>query len=256
MDIGTVEDVAGAVGIDDAVVRHIERRQEAVVAVLVVPDHPVLAERDAADPAAAALQVGEHLAVTEIHLLAQPLGDDRDVDMREKLMRVRAQPAAVERGQDAAPAAGRGVMDRGVGLVAVEMERPAAVEVQRREGVQVMVVAAAHDGALAAVRHDEGERGFAHLPVMDRDAVLRRHVDEHAPEPVVGDLGEEVRRDPELGAGESRRDGVAAKRDRVFLGDRLLVAGRDLVRQEGDVDIGLADEQGFHGDWLRWLRPC
>ena len=125
--------------------------------------------------------------MTEIHLLAQPLGHDRDVDVREKLMRVRAQAAAVERGQDAAPAAGLGVVDRGVGLVAVEMERAAAVEVQRRQGVQVMVVAAAHDGALAAVRHDEGERRFAHLPVMDRDAVFRRHVDEHAAEPVVGD---------------------------------------------------------------------
>ena len=49
--------------------------------------------------------------------------------MREKLMRVGAQAAAVERGQDAALAAGLGVMDRGVGLVAVEMQRPAAVEV-------------------------------------------------------------------------------------------------------------------------------
>ena len=44
-----------------------------------------------------------------------------------------------------------GVVDRGVRLVAVEMQRPAAAEVQRRERVEVMVVAAAHDGALAAL---------------------------------------------------------------------------------------------------------
>ena len=85
-----------------------------------------------------------------------------------------------------------------------------------------------------------------HLPVMDRDAVFRRHVDEHAPEPVVGDLGEEVGRDAELRAAEGRGDRVAAEGDGVVLGDGLLVAGRDLIREEGDVDIGLADEERFH----------
>src|SRR4051812_10990611 len=82
--------------------------------------------------------------------------------------------------------------------------------------------------------------------MVHRDAVLRRHVNEHAAEPVVRDGGKEVGRDAELGAAERRRHGVAAERNRVLLGDGLLVAGRDLVGQEGHVDIGLADEQGLH----------
>ena len=71
-----------------------------------------------------------------------------------------------------------------------------------------IVVAAAHDRTLIAFRHDERQRRFRHLAVMDRDAVLRGHVDEHAAEPVVGDGGEQVGRDPELRAGERRGDGV------------------------------------------------
>ena len=86
----------------------------------------------------------------------------------------------------------------------------------------------------------------AHLPVVDRDAVGRRHVHEHAPEPIVGDLGQEVRGDAELGAGEGRRDRVATEGDRVIARHRLLVAGRDVVGEEGDVDVGLADEESLH----------
>ena len=109
-----------------------------------------------------------------------------------------------------------------------------------------MIVAAAHDGALAPVRHDEGERGFRDLPVMDRDAVFGRHVDEHAAEPVVGDRGQEIGHDPELGAAEGRRHRVAAERDRIVPRHRLLVAGRQFVRKEGHVDIRLAYEQCLH----------
>ena len=44
-----------------------------------------------------------------------------------------------------------------IGLMPVEMEGAAAMQVERRERVQIGIVAAAHDGALVAARHDEGE---------------------------------------------------------------------------------------------------
>jgi hypothetical protein len=153
-----VKDVAGAVGVDDLARRHVERGQGLRLAALVVPEHAALAERHAADAAAARSQVIEHSGRREVHLLAQPFRDDGDIDESEEVMRVGAKPAAVERGQDAFFAAGLGVVDRRVGLVAVEVERPALAEIQGRKGMEVGVVAAAHDGALAAMRHDEGER--------------------------------------------------------------------------------------------------
>ena len=156
------------------------------------------------------------------------------------------QAAAVEGGQDPGLAAEPRIVHRGVRLVAVEVERPAPLEVQGRDRMQVVVVAAAHDGALAAMRHDERQGGFRHLPVVHRDPVLRRHVDEHPPEPVVRHGGQEIGHDAELGARERGRDRVAAERDRVVARHRLLVPGRDLVGQEGHVDIGLTDEEGLH----------
>src|ERR687893_122009 len=76
---------------------------------------------------------------------------------------------------------------------------------------------------------------------MDRDAVGRGHVDEHAPEP---------------GAGEGRRDRVAAEGDRVVAGHRLLVAGRQGVGEEGNVDVGLADEESLHREKSRRSPPA
>jgi hypothetical protein len=130
--------------------------------------------------------------------------------------------------------------------MAVQVKGAAAAEVQRREGMQVMVVAATDNGATAFLRHDEGQRGFAHLAVMHGDPVRRRHVDEHAAEPVVGARREQIRRDAELRAAERGRDCIAPERDRVVAGDGLLVSGRQRVGQESDVDIALSDEQRFH----------
>ena len=53
------------------------------------------------------------------------------------------------------------VVDRRVRLVAVEVQRAGSRRIEGREGVQIVVVAAAHDGALAALRHDEGQRRSA-----------------------------------------------------------------------------------------------
>jgi hypothetical protein len=52
--------------------------------------------------------------------------------------------------------------------------------------VAEIVVATAHDCALPTFWHDEGERGLRDFAVMNRNLILRRHVGEHAPEPVVG----------------------------------------------------------------------
>ena len=223
-----------------------KRRQGVDRAGLVVPEQAFFAHGDAADPAAAALEIIQHLLRRQVHLLAQPLGDDGDVDEFQQLMRVGAQAAAVERRQDAVLAAQLGIMDRGVRLVAVDMQRAAALEVEHREGMDVLVVAAADDGALAVLRHDEGQRGGIDLARMDRDSVFRAHVLEHAAEPVIGDGRDQVGHDAELGAAERGRDRVAAKGDRVGGCHMFFVAGRHVVGDEGDVDIGLSDEEGLH----------
>ncbi|MGY4291149.1 hypothetical protein ACVWXO_010415 [Bradyrhizobium sp. LM2.7] len=157
IDIGAVEDVAGAVGVDHALVRDRHRRHGLDRAGLVVPEQALLTHGDAADLAAAALEIVEHFLRRQIHLLAQPLGDDGDVDVFEKLVGVGAQAAAVERGQNAGLAADLCVVDRGIGLMAVDMQRAAAAEVEHRERMDVLVVAAADDGTLAVLGHDEGQ---------------------------------------------------------------------------------------------------
>ena len=81
---------------------------------------------------------------------------------------------------------------------------------------------------------------------VQRDRVFRAHVQEHAPQPVIGHGGDQVGHDAELGAAERRRDRVAAERDRVVGGNVLFVAGRHVVGDEDDVDIGLSDEESLH----------
>src|SRR5450755_4005859 len=154
IDIGTVEDVTRAVGIDDALARDWKRRQAADGTGLVVPQQALFAERDAADAAAAALEVIQHLFRRLVHLLAQSLGDDRNVDEFQEFVGIAAQAAAVERGQDAGLAAELRVMDRGVRLVAVDMQRAASLEIEDRKWMNVLVVAAAHDRPLTVLWHD------------------------------------------------------------------------------------------------------
>src|SRR5438128_1121823 len=60
IDIGAMEDIARAVGIDDAVGRDRQRRQDAKRAHLVVPKQAALAHGDAAEAAAAAIAIVEH----------------------------------------------------------------------------------------------------------------------------------------------------------------------------------------------------
>src|SRR5215475_2421156 len=122
----------------------------------------------------------------------------------------------------------------------------------------MLVVAAADDGALAVLRHDKGKRGRVDLARMHRNSILCAHVLEHAAEPVIGDGCDQVRHDPELGAAERRGDRVAAEGDCIGFGDVLFVAGRQVVGNEGDVDIGLSDKEGLH-KVIRpdeWSRPA
>ena len=128
-----MEDVAGARRIDNRLARHRQCRQARDPAALVIPEKAALAFGDAANPAALRFQEIEHLRGRQFHLLAEPLGDDRDIDMFEQLLRVGAYPAAVERSQDAARAAFPGVVERRVGLMAVEMQDAAALEIEARK---------------------------------------------------------------------------------------------------------------------------
>src|SRR5579871_3531785 len=61
IDVSAVEDVAGAVGIDHALARDRQCRQDAHGAALVIPEQAALTHGDAADTAAAALEIIEHL---------------------------------------------------------------------------------------------------------------------------------------------------------------------------------------------------
>src|SRR3984893_1177424 len=84
---------------------------------------------------------------------------------------------------------------------------------------------------------------------MDRNCVFRRHFKEHAPEPIIRDGGNEVRNDRKLRAAECRGNGIAAERDGVSRGNVFLVAGRQPIGQERNIDIGLADEECVHGSF-------
>jgi hypothetical protein len=86
---------------------------------------------------------------------------------------------------------------------------------------------------------------------MHRNAVLCRHVEEHARKPVVGERSHQVRDHAELGAAERRRNRVAAEAHRVVARDRLVVAVRNGVDQKRDVDVALADEECVHVGFRR-----
>jgi hypothetical protein len=110
--------------------------------------------------------------------------------------------------------------------------------------MKIVVVTTAHNCPLAVIRHDERQRRRSDLPGVDRDPILDRHVQKHAAEPVIGDIGEHVRRNSELPAAEGSGDRVAAGRDSVGRRHILFVAvGTRSVRK---VTIGLADEECLH----------
>src|SRR5438270_2202095 len=90
---------------------------------------------------------------------------------------------------------------------------------------------------------------------MYTDLIFRRHVEEHAAQPVIGKRCQEVRLNTKTGAAKCRRYGVAAEGYGIVARDIFFVTGRDSVGQESDIDIGLADEQGFHDEPLEMRAP-
>src|SRR5215813_12585121 len=155
IDVGAVKDVARTIGVDHHLARHPQGREDAILAGLVVPDHPMLTHGHAAGATAAPAKIVEHGAGRHVHLFAQALGNHRDVDKAQEIMGVRAQAAAIERREDARIAACLGIVNCRVGLVAIDMKRAAAGDIERGKGMQVVIIAAAHDRSLSAFRHDE-----------------------------------------------------------------------------------------------------
>src|SRR5262249_28000290 len=155
-------------------------RQDSLLAGIVVPDHSVLTHRHTADRAAAAAQVLEHLAWREVHLLTQAQRDDGDIDEGEQIVGVRSEATAVERREHAHVTTQLRIMNRRIRLVAVDMQRTAVAEVERRKRVKVVVITASHDRPLSVLRHDERERGLPDLAMMESYSIFRGHIDEHA----------------------------------------------------------------------------
>ena len=238
-----MEDVAGAVGVDDLLVRDIQCRLEALSLTLVVPDHAARPHGDGADAAAARTQISQHLSWRKLHLLAQPLGNYSGADEGQKIVRVGAQAAAVKRREDAGLMANLGIVNGGVGEMPVDMERATARQVQHGKRMLEAVIATSHDRALSTFRHDERQRGLGHLAVVHGDSIFRRHVDEHAPEPVICDRGHQVRCHPQFGAAKSCGHRIAAEGDGVVTSHGLFIAGGELVGQESDIDVALSDKE-------------
>src|ERR1700742_2484852 len=84
------------------------------------------------------------------------------------------------------------------------------------------------------------------MPGVYADLIGTRHVEEHAAQPIVRDIGDEFGGVAKLGAGEGRRDRVAAEGDGIILRNRLVVTVRDGIAEQGDVDVGVSDEQSLH----------
>ena len=81
---------------------------------------------------------------------------------------------------------------------------------------------------------------------VDRDAILGRHVQEHATKPIIGDGREHIRHMSQLRTAKGRGDRIAAERDCVGRRHILLVACRHAIGQKGDVNVGLSNEEGLH----------
>src|SRR5258708_33973317 len=88
---------------------------------------------------------------------------------------------------------------------------------------------------------------------MHRYLIFRRHVEDDGGEPVVLNGGQEIRGNAQPRAAERRGHGIAAEGDGIIAGNILVVSGGNVVGDESDVDIGLADKEGFH---MTTLNPA
>src|ERR1700761_1734816 len=82
--VSAVKYVTCTVGIEHTLARDRQPGHGTKPPPLVVPAQPALAQLDAADPATPALEIIQHLLWCQVHLFAQPFGDDGDVDEFQK----------------------------------------------------------------------------------------------------------------------------------------------------------------------------
>src|SRR5260370_11134542 len=81
VDIGAVKNVAGAVGIENAFGPDRKRGKRADGAGLVIPKQGTFSHGDAADPAAPALEIIQHVFGRQGRLLAPPIADNGHIDV-------------------------------------------------------------------------------------------------------------------------------------------------------------------------------
>ena len=155
--IGPVEDVTRSRCVDNFSCWHGQGGQARDLAALVIPEAAMFALCHAADFAAARFEIVEHGLGREIHLLAETLGNKGRIDKAQKLMRVGAQAPAIQRGQNAFFAAGLGIVNGGVGLVAIKMQGADTCEVKTWHAIEIIIIARAKYRALAMMGHDERE---------------------------------------------------------------------------------------------------
>jgi hypothetical protein len=112
---------------------------------------------------------------------------------------------AVKPSQDTSCSAALGVIKRSIGLMAVQIKRATAGEIEYRKWIEVVVVSAAHDRAFAAFGHNKGQRRRANPSAMEWNCILCCHLQKHFAEPIVGNGGHKVGNNRKLGAAERRR---------------------------------------------------
>src|SRR4051794_7423738 len=94
INVGAVKHIASAVGVDHPLGGDSERWKRVYCAGFVIPKQASLSHRDAAYPATPAFEIIQHRGRFHIHLLAEALRDDGDVDEFKQLVGVAAQTTA------------------------------------------------------------------------------------------------------------------------------------------------------------------
>lgn len=121
--------------------------------------------------------------------------------------------------------------------------------------MKIMIISAAHDRSLSLMRHDERERRPLNFSPVHRNSIGKRHIHEHAAQPIIGHRGHQIRNNSKFGAGKGCRNRIPSKRHGVIARHRFLISCRDAISEEGDVNIGLTNEKGLQlrHSTPRWL---
>lgn len=242
IDVRAVENIAGAAGVDDFAGGHGEGGKDARFSVEFRPQHAPLAERNSANDAPFPVQMLQHLFGRQAHLFAKPLGDNGDVGERQQLLHVFPEATAVKGRQNLPIPRLAKVVQRGIDLEAVDVNSLAAIQVQMREAVEIVLVSPPFDSALPVNRMDEGDRKSRDSPLMPIQSVLPDHVGEHPSRPIGSAVAQQVGDEPEVSATERGGNSVAAEADRVVPSQHLLVTGGNTIDSHHVVDVPVADK--------------